>query len=167
MISSIYTDRASHMWVLKFILWALAEHGWKVSPSKCIFVTHCFHFLGIAHDTSRRKMFIDKERIGNISRWRVPRSYQEVGSRLAMLNWMKRFIILLKTEALPLHLMVVKKEFEWKAIHQRAWENVISTGCTSKCSYGCLPQSDFRRLREKAREVTGDWKALIGLLVER
>ena len=75
-------------------------------------MTHCFHFLGIAHDTNRRKMFIDKERIGNISRWKAPRSYQEVGSRLAMLNWMKRFIILLKTEALPLHLLVVKKEFK-------------------------------------------------------
>jgi hypothetical protein len=92
------------MWVLKFIMWALAKHDWKVNPSKCIFVTHCFHFLGIAHDTSLKMMFIDKKRI---ARWRVPRSYQEVGSRL---NWMKRFIIPLKTEALPLHLMVVKKE---------------------------------------------------------
>jgi hypothetical protein len=25
----------------------------------------------------------------------------------------------------------------------------------------------FRRLQEKAREVTGDWKALMGLLVEQ
>ena len=41
-----------------------------------------------------------------------------------MFNCMKTFIILLKTEALPLHLMVVKKEFRWDPIHQKAWENV-------------------------------------------
>ena len=46
-------------------------------------------------------------------------------------------------------------------------EDVVSTGCTSQCSYGCLPQSDFRRLWEKAREVTGDWKAFMGLLMEQ
>jgi hypothetical protein len=80
------------MWALKFIMWALADTRWKVSPSKCIFITYRFKFLGIAHNTSKRKMYIDTERIGNIARWRVPRSYQEVGSRLAMLNWMKRFL---------------------------------------------------------------------------
>jgi hypothetical protein len=41
-----------------------------------------------------------------------------------MQDWMKRFIVLLKSEALPLHLRVVKKQFEGKAIHQKAWENV-------------------------------------------
>jgi hypothetical protein len=105
-------------------MWALADSGWKISPSKCIFITYRFKFLGIDHDTNQKKMYIDTERIGNIARWRVPKSYQEVGSRLAMLNWMKRFIVLLKTEAFPLHLMVVRKEFEWKAIHEREWENV-------------------------------------------
>jgi hypothetical protein len=33
---------------------------------------------------------------------------------------------------------------------------VVSTGCTSSCVYGCLPGSAFRRLRAKARGVTGD-----------
>ena len=48
----VYTGKDGHMWALKFILWALARHGWKVSPGKCIFITPTtreFGLPGVTH----------------------------------------------------------------------------------------------------------------------
>jgi hypothetical protein len=45
------------MRALKCIMWASANSGWKVRPSKGIFITHRSKMLGVVHDINKKKRF--------------------------------------------------------------------------------------------------------------
>ena len=110
-----------------FILYSLAKNKLKINFTKLKIGTYKFAFLGSEYDLKRSQSSIKLDRRDALLSYREPRSYAEVLSRVASLNYNSRFLPGLQKFLLPLlHLLSLGRQgvkFHWKKQHAESWTN--------------------------------------------
>ena len=110
-----------------FVLYSLAKNRLKINFTKLKIGTYKFAFLGSEYDLKRSQSSIKLDRRDALLSYREPRSYAEVLSRVASLNYNSRFLPGLQKFLLPLlHLLSLGRQgvkFHWKRQHAESWTN--------------------------------------------
>ena len=117
-------DFAHHLYYLSLQFYAIARSGLKLSPNKCKIAVTKVKVLGLEVDTANAYLAMDIMKASSILYWPDPSSLYEVHSRLYSLLYYSKFLPKIKELSLPLIELLRDKKFEWKSIHQEAWENI-------------------------------------------
>ena len=84
-----------------------------------------FKFLGHQFNTEVGITSIPPVRLEAIKNFRVPRSCAELLSRLSVLSYHRRYLLLIKLVSAPLQQMGMSGNFIWTEVHQRSWKALL------------------------------------------
>ena len=93
---------ALHGRVLEFLLFSCARAGFKIEKNKFSPFVKSFKFLGHQFNTEAGITSIPPVRLEAIKNFRVPRSCAELLSRLSVLRYHRRYLLLMKLISAPL-----------------------------------------------------------------
>ena len=114
-----------HGRVLEFLLFSCARAGFKIGKNKFSPFVKSFKFLGHQFNTEAGITSIPPVRLEAIKSFRVPRSCAEVLSRLSVLSYHRRYLLLMKIIAAPLQKMGMSGDFVWTELHQKSWKALL------------------------------------------
>ena len=114
-----------HGRVLEFVLFACTRAGFKIGMNKFSPYVKSFRFLGHYFNTTTGVTSIPPARLAAIKNFRVPRSCAELLSRLSVLSYHRRYLLLMKLVAAPLQIMGMSGEFNWTETCQRSWKALL------------------------------------------
>ena len=108
---------------LETVFQRIRELGLKLNKSKCEFVKDRIKFFGI--EISKDGINADPEKISVIQNAKAPSSVSELRSFLGLCNYVSRFIKSFSEKTAVLRELLKKNQkFEWKEVHQAAFENM-------------------------------------------
>ena len=146
-----------HLVRLERVLQRLADAGLKLKPSKCHLFQRETKYLG--HIISQDGIKTDPSKIEVLQNWPVPENIKDVRRFLGFAGFYRRFIRDFAKIAKPLHELlkgqptktckgkgvhstkVIPPKFEWKDIHQNAFNHLIRALGSSEV----LAFADFKR----------------------
>jgi len=100
-----------HDELVEEVLKRLEKNDLFVKPKKCKWKVREVEFLGVV--ISPRGVEMQKEKVKRVLNWPVPRNVKEVQKFLGLTNYYRRFIKDFARIAVPLHVLVKKKQ-KWK-----------------------------------------------------
>ena len=110
---------------LHFVLHTLSEHKLKINFTKLMLGTYTFSFLGAEYNLKENYSSIKLDRREALLAYREPRSFAEILSRTASLNYNSRFLPGLQKFLIPLlHLLSLGRQgvkFHWNREHTESW----------------------------------------------
>ena len=112
---------------LHFVLHTLLKHKLKINFSKLKLGTYSFSFLGSEYNLKESVSSIKSDRRNALLAYREPRSFAEILSRIASLNYNSRFLPGLQKFLVPLlHLLSLGRQgvqFHWNREHAESWSH--------------------------------------------
>ena len=110
---------------LHFVLHTLLQFKLKINFTKLLLGTYMFAFLGSEYNLKDNISSIKLDRREALLAYREPRSYAEILSRTASLNYNSRFLPGLQNFLIPLlHLLSLGRQgikFHWRREHAESW----------------------------------------------
>ncbi len=124
--------REDHDANLEKCLQRLSDKGLRLNQSKCTFLNKTLDFFGQVFSEGGTKP--DPKRVKDLREAPTPTSIHDVRSLLGMANYSSRYIANFATITAPLRELTKKNtQFEWRDIHQKAFEKLTSALSASEC----------------------------------
>jgi hypothetical protein len=106
---------------LKVLLIAATEAKIKFDCRKSKFFTTNVTLMGYELNISKVQLTMDKVKSSGILNTQKPSSLNELHSRLASFQYQNKFLPYLQHILYPLNFLLLKKEFTWGPVEERAW----------------------------------------------
>jgi len=114
-------ERSSHLQHLNQILQRCKRYGISLNPKKSFFALDQGKLLGFI--VSKEGIYIDPDRIKEISEIPFPHNKKSMQSFLGQINFVKRFVPDFSQIILPLQAMIKKNSvFKWRSAEKEAFE---------------------------------------------
>ena len=121
---------AEHLSTIEVVLRALQAAGLKLQPKKCSFVKRSLSFLG--HIVDENGVTADPKKTEAIANYPRPQNEKQLKGFLGFANYYRRFVKDFAKIASCLFKMTSKKQkFEWKAIHEDAFNKLKQKLCST------------------------------------
>ncbi|EFP10573.1 hypothetical protein CRE_23798 [Caenorhabditis remanei] len=119
----VSSSEEEHLEDIKELLENVVKNGLKLKLKKCVFARKELEFLGYV--IGRDGLKPNPKKTEAIQNFPVPTNATAVRSFIGMIGYFRRFIKNFAGIAAPLHSLTEKdKAFEWKEIHQHAFEEL-------------------------------------------
>ena len=120
---TIYSDTyAAHIADIREVCERLQKHQIRASPKKCTFFAKELTFLG--HTIDSRGISPDPEKIRSIKDWPTPKNKKQLQTLLGVVNYHAQFLPNLATTSAPLSDLTSQEEYEWRPLHEEAFQQV-------------------------------------------
>jgi hypothetical protein len=124
--------REEHDINLDKCLQRLFDRGFRLNQSKCSFLTRTLKFFGQIFSASGTQP--DPIRVKDLQDAPKPTNVHAVRSLLGMANYSSKYIANFSTITAPLRELTKKNaQFEWKDIHQKAFEQLTTALSSAQC----------------------------------
>ena len=124
--------RSEHDQNLEKCLQRLYERGLRLNKSKCSCLHKTLEFFGQIFSESGTRP--DPKRVKDLKESPVPKNIHEVRSLLGMANYSSRYTANFATITAPLRELTRKNtKFEWKEVHQKAFEQLTTALSSAPC----------------------------------
>jgi len=100
----------------------LQDHHITAFPSKCNFFADRLPLLG--HVINNQGINADPEKIWGIQDWHTPKSKNELETFIGVVIYHAQFLLHLATARAPLSDLLSQNEFEWRPLHEEAFQQV-------------------------------------------
>jgi len=107
---------------IRLVCQGLQDHHIRVSPSKCKFFADRLPLLG--HVIDDQEIYTDPEKIRGIQDWHTPTSKNELKTFIGIVIYQAQFLPHLATASAPLSELVSPNQFEWRPLHEEAFQQV-------------------------------------------
>jgi len=120
----VATDiKEGHDELVEEVLKRLEKNDLFVKPEKCKWKVREVEFLGVVIGPKGVEM--QKKKVKEVLKWPVPRNVKEVQKFLGLANYYRRFIKDFARIAVPLHMLVRKKQkWKWEKKQEEAFERL-------------------------------------------
>ena len=126
------TNRTEHDENLDKCLQRLSERGFTLNGKKCKFLENNLEFFGQIFSGEGTRP--DPKRVADLKNAAKPSNVQEVRSLLGMANYSSKYVPDFATITAPLRELTKKNaKFEWKDLHQKAFEKVTNALSSEPC----------------------------------
>ena len=98
------------------------EHKIRAWPSKCNFFADRLPLLG--HVIDDQEIYRDPEKIRAIEDWHTPKSQNELQTFIGVVIYHAQFLQHLATTSAPLSDLLSQNEFEWRPLHEEAFQQI-------------------------------------------
>ncbi len=110
----------------------LKSKGLTLNKGKCTFLKDTLEFFGQVFSKHGKRP--NPKRFSDLLNAPIPKNVQEVRSLLGMANYSSQYIANFATISAPLRELTKKNaRFEWKAVHQEAFDNLTHSLSSSPC----------------------------------
>lgn len=111
-----------HIRHLRLVLEKFREHHFFLKHSKCSFAQHQLDYLG--HIISDQGVATDPTKIEAMLKWPIPTNVADLRGFLGLTCYYRKFIKHYGLMAKPLTALLKKKQFEWSALAQAAFDKL-------------------------------------------
>ena len=120
---TIFSDtKENHIRDIRQVCQRLQDHNIRASPSKCKFFADRLPLLG--HVIDNQGIHADPEIIRGIQDWHTPKSKNELETFIGVVIYHAQFLPHITTLSAPLSDLLSQNEFEWRPLHEEAFEKI-------------------------------------------
>jgi len=120
---TIFSDSfENHVPDIRQVCQRLQDHHIRAFPFKCNFFADRLPLLG--HVIDDQGIHADPEKIRGIQDWHTPKSKNELQTFIGVVIYHAQFLPHLATASAPLSGLLSQNEFEWRPLHEEAFQQV-------------------------------------------
>ena len=136
---TIFSDtKEDHIRDIRQVCQRLQDQNIRASPAKCKFFAMRLPLLG--HIIDDEGIHADPEKIREIQDWHTPKSKNELQTFIGVVIYHAQFLLHLATLSAPLSDLLSQNEFEWRPLHEEAFQQIR----TLTKSITTLPPIDYQ-----------------------
>ena len=114
--------KEDHIRDIRQVCQRLQDHNITASPSKCKFFIDRLPLLG--HIIDNRGIHAHPEKIRGIQDWHTPKSKNELQTFIGVVIYHAQFLPHLATLSAPLSDLLSQNEFDWRPLHEEAFQQI-------------------------------------------
>jgi len=127
---TIFSDtQGDHIPDVREVCQTLQQHKIRASPKKCNFFAEKLTLLG--HVIDDQGIHADPEKIRGIQDWFTPKSKKELQKFIGVVIYHAQFLPHLSTALAPLSDLTSQEVFEWRPLHEEAFQQVKRLASTT------------------------------------